>query len=80
MDAVGVFLPRKRSPELITVLAIAGIGSENVIDHGARVDLTDLEKRLEDSLKNQRAVYAVVAIIGFVLLSKFWPALADDTG
>ncbi|KAL1870867.1 hypothetical protein Daus18300_004956 [Diaporthe australafricana] len=48
--------------------AIAGIGSQNVIsipvDHGARLDLSELEKRLEFNLEQQKAVYAVVAIIG----------------
>ncbi len=34
------------------------------MDHGARVDLTDLEKHLQASLDGKQAVYAVVAIIG----------------
>lgn len=34
------------------------------IDHGARVDLKDLRAKLQESLDNQRPVYAVVAIIG----------------
>jgi hypothetical protein len=55
-------------------LAIIGIGSDNVIgvkpDHAARVDLGDLEKHLEESLSSQRAVFAVVAIIGYAHLSK----------
>jgi hypothetical protein len=55
-------------------IAIIGIGSDNVIgvkpDHAARVDLGDLEKHLEESLSSQRAVYAVVAIIGYAYLSK----------
>jgi hypothetical protein len=54
-------------------IAIIGIGSDNVIgvkpDHAARVDLGDLEKHLEESLSSQRAVYAVVAIIGYANLS-----------
>lgn len=49
-------------------LAITGIGSENMIgikvDNEARVDLTDLVAKLEESLENEQAVYAVVAIIG----------------
>ena len=49
-------------------LAVAGIGSDNVIgikvDHGARVDLKDLEDKLNDSLTKEQAIYAVVAIIG----------------
>ncbi|KAF4543741.1 Pyridoxal-dependent decarboxylase domain protein [Lasiodiplodia theobromae] len=48
--------------------AIAGIGSENVVginvDYGARINIEELEKRLEENLKNEQAVYAVVAIIG----------------
>jgi len=48
--------------------AIAGIGSDNMIginvDHGARIDMQQLEQQLEKNLKNQQAVYAVVAIIG----------------
>lgn len=34
------------------------------VDDGARVDLKDLENHLEQSLKNEQAVYAVVAIVG----------------
>ena len=34
------------------------------LDHGARVDLDDLRKRLQESLDKQQAVYAVVAIMG----------------
>ncbi len=34
------------------------------VDHGARVDLADLDNHLKASLDNQQAVYAVVAIIG----------------
>ncbi|KAG8991834.1 hypothetical protein FRB93_002569 [Tulasnella sp. JGI-2019a] len=48
--------------------AVTGIGSENVlavdVDNSARMDVNDLEKHLEECLKNNRAVYAVVAIIG----------------
>ena len=48
--------------------AIAGIGSDNVVgvevDDGARIDLKDLERRLEASLNEKRAVFAVVAITG----------------
>ncbi|KAH8435161.1 uncharacterized protein LDX57_012790 [Aspergillus melleus] len=48
--------------------AITGIGSENIlgikVDNEARVDLSDLVAKLEQSLENQQAVYAVVAIIG----------------
>ncbi|KAF9636665.1 pyridoxal-dependent decarboxylase domain protein [Lasiodiplodia theobromae] len=48
--------------------AIAGIGSGNIIgikvDHAARVDLTDLEAKLNEHLRDCRAVYAVVAVIG----------------
>lgn len=50
------------------IIAIAGIGSQNVVsidvDHGARLDLTKLEEQLELSLNEQQPVYAVVAIIG----------------
>jgi glutamate/tyrosine decarboxylase-like PLP-dependent enzyme len=52
----------------VTSIAIAGIGSNNTIgievDNGARVDLKDLEKHLKECVKNEQAVYAVVAIIG----------------
>lgn len=34
------------------------------VDDGARIDLQDLERRLEASLNEKRAVFAVVAIIG----------------
>ncbi|KAH8205832.1 hypothetical protein TruAng_000108 [Truncatella angustata] len=48
--------------------AVAGIGSDNVIgipvDNGARVDLGELEKKLEQNLKKKQPVLAVVAIIG----------------
>lgn len=50
------------------VLAITGIGSDNVVgiavDHAARISIEELEKKLEESLANEQAVYAVVAIIG----------------
>ncbi|KAK0123880.1 hypothetical protein ONS95_008875 [Cadophora gregata] len=49
-------------------VAVAGIGAQNVIgvpvDHGARLRLDKLEELLEQSLANEQAVYAVVAIIG----------------
>ncbi|KAL2789089.1 pyridoxal-dependent decarboxylase conserved domain protein [Aspergillus keveii] len=48
--------------------AIAGIGSENMIgvrvDAEARIDLVDLVCKLEQCLREEHAVYAVVAIIG----------------
>lgn len=48
--------------------AIAGIGSNNVIgiqvDAEARMDMVDLERRLQKSLDDQRPVLAVVAMIG----------------
>jgi glutamate/tyrosine decarboxylase-like PLP-dependent enzyme len=48
--------------------AIAGIGSDNVVgipvDHGARLDIKALEKRLEENLKAKQPVFAVVAIVG----------------
>ncbi|KKY21241.1 putative pyridoxal-dependent decarboxylase domain protein [Diplodia seriata] len=48
--------------------AVAGIGSENMVgipvDYGARINMEELEKRLEENLKNKQAVYAVAAIIG----------------
>ncbi|KAF2971517.1 hypothetical protein GQX73_g2076 [Xylaria multiplex] len=48
--------------------AIAGLGSDNVIgipvDLGARVDLEELEKKLRESLKDEKPVLAVVGIIG----------------
>ncbi|KAL9033892.1 MAG: hypothetical protein Q9214_007295 [Letrouitia sp. 1 TL-2023] len=48
--------------------AVAGIGSHNVVgieaDFEARLDLDDLDKKLQESVDNQQAVYAVVAIIG----------------
>lgn len=34
------------------------------VDDGARIDIKDLERRLDASLNEKRAVYAVVAIIG----------------
>lgn len=53
---------------VITVVAVAGIGSKNVIgievDDGARIDLTDLANHLQKCVDNEQAVYAVVAIIG----------------
>ena len=49
-------------------LAIAGLGSDNVVgiapDIEARLDINDLDKHLKASLEKQQAVYAVVAIIG----------------
>ncbi|KAI1498074.1 pyridoxal-dependent decarboxylase domain-containing protein [Biscogniauxia marginata] len=48
--------------------AICGLGSDNIVgipvDYDARLDLNELEKRLEQSLKDQQPVLAVVAIIG----------------
>ncbi|KAF2702797.1 pyridoxal-dependent decarboxylase domain protein [Pleomassaria siparia CBS 279.74] len=48
--------------------AIAGIGSDNVVgvdvDHGARIDVRKLEECLHKHLRDEQAVYAVVAIIG----------------
>ncbi|KAL8819057.1 MAG: hypothetical protein Q9191_007816, partial [Dirinaria sp. TL-2023a] len=48
--------------------AVTGIGSDRMIgvqvDHGARVDLEDLREKLQQSLDQKEAVYAVVAIIG----------------
>jgi hypothetical protein len=48
--------------------AIAGIGSDNVIgipvDNAARLDIGELEKRLEESLANEQPIFAVVAIMG----------------
>ncbi|EKG20154.1 Pyridoxal phosphate-dependent decarboxylase [Macrophomina phaseolina MS6] len=53
-------------PDITT--AIAGIGSDNMVgvtvDNGARVDVSELEKHLEERLSNEQPVYAVVAIIG----------------
>lgn len=48
--------------------AITGIGADNIVgvklDHGARVDISALRRQLQDSLDQQKAVYAVVAIVG----------------
>ncbi|TFY82435.1 hypothetical protein EWM64_g1571, partial [Hericium alpestre] len=48
--------------------ALAGIGSDNVVnvpvDIYARINVDDLRRLLEDRLKNQQAVYAVVAVMG----------------
>ncbi|KAG8702812.1 hypothetical protein FRC08_003234 [Ceratobasidium sp. 394] len=48
--------------------AITGIGSDNIIDVpvdiSARMDPSELDKRLQDCLEDKRAVYAVVAIMG----------------
>ena len=45
--------------------AVTGIGSANIVgvkvDHGARVDLSDLEAKLQHCLDNEIAVYAVEA-------------------
>lgn len=55
-------------PDLVSSLAIAGIGSDNVVgiapDFEARLDLGELDKRLQESVDAQQSVYAVVAIIG----------------
>lgn len=49
-------------------LAIAGIGSDNVVnvrvDNGARLDAVELKRLLNERLERKQAVYAVVAIIG----------------
>ena len=51
-----------------SILAVTGIGSDNVIgiqiDHGARVNIDALDKHLESCVQNEQAIYAVVAIIG----------------
>lgn len=48
--------------------AVTGIGRENVIelkvDEDARLDILDLEEKLETHLSEKRALYAVVAIVG----------------
>ncbi|KAK3381197.1 pyridoxal phosphate-dependent transferase, partial [Podospora didyma] len=48
--------------------AIVGIGSENIvsvpIDNSGRIDIGQLEKRLEENLKSQTAVLGAVAVIG----------------
>ncbi|KAL4924073.1 uncharacterized protein BDV17DRAFT_295795 [Aspergillus undulatus] len=48
--------------------AVAGIGSENMVgvqvDAEARVDLVDLVSKLEQCLREEQAVYAVVAVVG----------------
>lgn len=53
---------------LSLIIAVAGIGSDNVVgipvDHAARVDIAELEKALENSLANEHPIFAVVAIIG----------------
>jgi glutamate/tyrosine decarboxylase-like PLP-dependent enzyme len=50
------------------VLAIAGIGSDNVVgisvDNGARIDIAALEEKLDDNLRARQPVFAVVAIVG----------------
>ncbi|KAK2753458.1 hypothetical protein FQN54_007848 [Arachnomyces sp. PD_36] len=52
----------------ITVAAVSGIGSKNIVgievDDGARIDLENLEKHLQSCIDNEQAVYAVVAIMG----------------
>ncbi|PGH00702.1 hypothetical protein AJ79_08122 [Helicocarpus griseus UAMH5409] len=62
------FLSKTRHYSWPKGAAVAGIGSANAVglevDNGARVDLKDLESKLEACLKNQQAVYAVVAIVG----------------
>jgi glutamate/tyrosine decarboxylase-like PLP-dependent enzyme len=51
-----------------SILAVTGIGSDNVIgiqiDQGARVNVDALDKHLESCVQNEQAIYAVVAIIG----------------
>jgi glutamate/tyrosine decarboxylase-like PLP-dependent enzyme len=48
--------------------AIAGLGSDNVVgvevDNAARLDINDLEAKLEARLQSKQAVFAVVAIVG----------------
>lgn len=48
--------------------AIAGLGSDNVIgipvDNAARLDINELEKRLEECLTNEHPIFAVVSIMG----------------
>ncbi|CAG8657740.1 6720_t:CDS:2, partial [Scutellospora calospora] len=48
--------------------AIVGIGSGNLksipVDDAARMDIKELDKKLAKCVKNQQAVYAVVAIMG----------------
>lgn len=50
------------------VLAIAGIGSDNVVgisvDNGARIDIAALEEKLDENLRARQPVFAVVAIVG----------------
>lgn len=50
------------------LIAIAGLGSGNVIgvdvNNAAQIDIKVLEKHLEDCVKTETAVFAVVAIIG----------------
>ena len=50
------------------ITAITGIGADNIVgvklDHGARVDIGALRNKLQDSLDQHKAVYAVVAIVG----------------
>lgn len=50
------------------LLAIAGIGSHNVfdidVDDEARIKIDILRKELHERLKDKRAVYMVVAVIG----------------
>ena len=52
------------------VLAITGIGSENMrdvsLDNRTRMDHHHLADLLEECLRERRAVYAVVAIAGVV--------------
>jgi glutamate/tyrosine decarboxylase-like PLP-dependent enzyme len=52
----------------LTVSAIAGLGSANLlevdVDDDAHIDIAQLEDKLNDCIKNKIPVYAVVAIIG----------------
>jgi glutamate/tyrosine decarboxylase-like PLP-dependent enzyme len=52
----------------LTVSAIAGLGSGNLlevdVDDDAHIDITQLEKKLNDCLRDKIPVYAVVGIIG----------------
>ena len=48
--------------------ALVGIGSKNCVnvpvDNNARIDISELRKKLQECVDTQRAVYAVVAIVG----------------
>ncbi|KAK4693691.1 hypothetical protein P7C71_g3756, partial [Lecanoromycetidae sp. Uapishka_2] len=65
---INYFVSNTRHYSWPKAAAVTGIGSDYMIgvqvDHGARVDLRDLEAKLQSCLDNQQPVYAVVAIIG----------------